>query len=143
MTAVKNQFDQCCSSRTSRLSADGNNQVRDLVACMVQGSQEYVRCTNTARIDDDVRSCVISSAPKAAYLPPGIFVYNGSSVCKPFSFMMIYIAVAYAIDIFELFVLRFKNGKLWLVPYPQQGFSLYRLLLHLISHVASPFAMAA
>ena len=56
---------------------------------------------------------------------------------------MTYIAIAYAIDILELFVLRFKNGKLWLVPYPQQGFSLYRLLLHLISHVTSPFITAA
>jgi len=56
---------------------------------------------------------------------------------------MTYIAIAYAIDILELFVLRFKNGKLWLVPYPQQGLSLYCLLLHLINHITSPFIMDA
>ena len=143
MTAVQDQFDSCCSSRSLLSSGSSNNQVRDLVACMVQGSQQYVRCTNTERLDGDIQSCVSSSAPKAAYLPPGIFVYDGAFVCKPFTFMMTYIAVAYAIDILELFTLRLKNGKLWLVPYPQQGFSLYRLFLHLITQVASPFIMAA
>ena len=143
MNAVKDQFGSCCGSSTSILNSDGNSQVRDLVACVVQGSQQYVRCASTERLDGDVRSCVVESAPKAAYLPPGIFVYDGSSVCKPFTFMMTYIGVAYLIDIVELFTLRFKNGKLWLVPYPQQGFSLYRLLLHLVTHVTSPFIMAA
>ncbi|KAK5651433.1 hypothetical protein OQA88_12521 [Cercophora sp. LCS_1] len=143
MKAVQDQFDSCCSSRSSRLDSESNSQVRNLVACMVQGSQQYVRCASTERLEGDVKSCVVASAPKAAYLPPGIFVYDGASVCKPFTFMMTYIAVAYAIDILELFTLRFKNGKLWLVPYPQQGFSLYRLLLHLITQIVSPFIMAA
>jgi len=106
-------------------------------------SQQYVRCANTQRIEGDIRSCTIASAPKAAYLPPGIFVYDGSSVCKPFTFMMVYIAIAYFIDIVELFTLRWKNGKLWLVECPQQGFSLYRLLLHLVVHITNPFIMAA
>lgn len=144
MAAVQDQFGSCCASRSSLRSGTSNNQVRDLVACIVQGSQQYVRCANTERLDgQDIQSCVRASAPKAAYLPPGIFVYDGSSVCKPFTFMMTYIAVAYAIDILELFTLRLKNGKLWLVPYPQQGFSLYRLLLHLVTQVAGPFIMAA
>jgi hypothetical protein len=143
MKPVQDQFDSCCTSRSSRLDSESNNQVRDLVACMVQGSQQYVRCASTQRLEGDTKSCVVESAPKAAYLPPGIFVYDGASVCKPFTFMMTYIAIAYAIDILELFTLRFKNGKLWLVPYPQQGFSLYRLLLHLITQIASPFIMAA
>lgn len=86
---------------------------------------------------------MIASAPKAAYLPPGIFVYDGSAICKPFSFMITYLAVAYAIDILEMFALRWKNGKFWLVAAPQQGFSLYRLLLHLGYEVANPFVMAA
>lgn len=85
----------------------------------------------------------MTSAPKAAYLPPGIFVYDGSSVCKPFTFMITYLAVAYAIDIVEMFTLRWKNGKFWLVSSPQQGFSLYRLLLHMGYEVPNPFIMAA
>jgi hypothetical protein len=105
-------------------------------------SQQYVRCTNTLHFED-VKACVVASAPKAAYLPSGIFVYEGSSVCKPATFMMVYVAFSYVLDLLVLAGLTWKNKKLWHIPYPQHGFSLYRLLIHLVWHVAEPFIMAA
>ncbi|KAK1751195.1 hypothetical protein QBC47DRAFT_417608 [Echria macrotheca] len=138
ITAVEKQSTACCTSQ----APINNNFARDLVACVVQGSVQYVRCANTLG-SNDVEGCVAQSAPKATYLPPGIFIYEGSKECKPATFMMIYIAFSYIIELLELLALRWKNQVLWLVPKPQEGFSLYKLLLHLVKHTAEPFIMAA
>ncbi|KAF4624659.1 hypothetical protein G7Y89_g13512 [Cudoniella acicularis] len=104
-------------------------------------SKQYVRCV-AQKESSEVRDCVVNTAVKSDWLPPGIFLYGGGQTCEGTKAIITFAAAAVLVDALGLVARIIINKIRHKDLVPQRNFSLVSIFINLGVQIAKPFLTA-